>query len=191
MYRSPKMWVDMRFIYGIFILLLTMGSGLTNALASTKLDHLSLSQNRAVAAFIQDTATDYHLPAPAVAQAMSKAHVNASIIDIMNRPYEAQPWGVYRSHFLTQQRIQSGVDFWNAHANMLQKAEKQYGVPASMIIAILGVETNYGQQLGKFPTLDALSTLGCFIIPSVNNFLNTNWQSLLRCPTKISLIQLK
>ena len=152
----------MRFIHYIFILLLT--AVLANALASTKTAASStlqtaLPQNRAVEAFIQDTAAAYHLPAPAVAQVMSKAHINPSIIDIMNRPYEAQPWGVYRSHFLTQQRIQSGVDFWNAHVNMLQKAEKQYGVPASVIIAILGVETNYGQRLGQFSTLDALSTL--------------------------------
>lgn len=147
----------------ICILLFTVLLGLMNTLALAKAPPASpqadLLQDKAVEAFIQDTAKTYRLPVLAVAQVMSHARTNPAVIDIMNRPYEAKPWAVYRAHFLTPQRIQSGVDFWNAHLNALKRAEKTYGVPASIIVAILGVETNYGQQLGQFSTLNTLSTL--------------------------------
>jgi len=68
-------------------------------------------------------------------------------------------WQAYRSRFVEPVRIDAGAAFWNAHADALTRAERQYGVPAEIIVGILGVETIYGRNTGNFRVLDALTTL--------------------------------
>ena len=68
-------------------------------------------------------------------------------------------WRVYRSRFIDPVRIQAGVKFWQANRDLLERAEKEYGVPAEIIVGIIGVETIYGQQVGTFRVIDALATL--------------------------------
>jgi membrane-bound lytic murein transglycosylase B len=86
-------------------------------------------------------------------------HLKQSILDAMDRPAEAKPWSVYRPLFVEPKRIAGGVRFWAAHADTLARAEAQYGVPASMIVAIIGVETFYGRNTGSYRVIDALATL--------------------------------
>jgi membrane-bound lytic murein transglycosylase B len=69
-------------------------------------------------------------------------------------------WRVYRSRFIDPIRIAAGVRFWQEHRETLQRAEAEYGVPAEMIVGIIGVETIYGQQMGTFRVIDSLTTLG-------------------------------
>ncbi len=71
----------------------------------------------------------------------------------------AKNWTAYRSRFVEPQRIQSGTRFWLANRDTLQRAEDQTGVPASIIVGILGVESQYGQNTGDYRVIDALSTL--------------------------------
>ncbi len=71
----------------------------------------------------------------------------------------AKNWAVYRSRFIEPRRIEAGAAFWQRHQATLQRAEQTYGVPASIIVGILGVETLYGQHMGSFRVLDALATL--------------------------------
>ncbi|MDO8280403.1 MAG: lytic murein transglycosylase B [Burkholderiaceae bacterium] len=68
-------------------------------------------------------------------------------------------WRVYRSRFIDPVRIASGVKFWQAHRESLERAEKEYGVPVEIIVGVIGVETIYGQQMGSFRVIDALATL--------------------------------
>jgi membrane-bound lytic murein transglycosylase B len=82
------------------------------------------------------------------------------IIELMNRPAErVKPWHEYRAHFLTEQRINEGARFWEEHRARLEQIEQDSGVPARVIVAILGVETFYGRITGKTRVIDALSTL--------------------------------
>lgn len=69
-------------------------------------------------------------------------------------------WKTYRERFVEPVRIQAGVKFWREHENTLARIERDYGVPASVIVAIIGVETIYGRYTGNFRVLDALATLG-------------------------------
>ena len=71
----------------------------------------------------------------------------------------AKNWRVYRSRFVEPIRIRAGVRFWNDNRATLARAEAQYGVPAEIIVGIIGVETIYGQQIGNVRILDALATL--------------------------------
>jgi len=68
-------------------------------------------------------------------------------------------WAAYRARFIEPKRIQSGLQFWQRHQNLLQQAEQTYGVPQWLIVGVIGVETFYGQHTGNFRVLDALSTL--------------------------------
>ncbi len=82
------------------------------------------------------------------------------ILDAMQNPAEYRfTWGKYRKLFLQEDRIQRGVDFWQQYEPYFDKAEKEYGVPASMIAAIIGVESKYGEYKGKHKVLDSLATL--------------------------------
>ena len=76
-------------------------------------------------------------------------------------------WRVYRSRFIDPVRIQAGVKFWQTHRELLERAQADYGVPAEIIVGIIGVETIYGQQVGNFRVIDALATL-TFDFPSAH-----------------------
>jgi lytic murein transglycosylase B len=80
-------------------------------------------------------------------------------------PGTAKNWAAYRARFVEPQRIRAGLQFWRAHADWLDKAEARWGVPAELIVAIVGVETFYGRMPGKFRVIDALATLA-FDFPS-------------------------
>ncbi len=71
----------------------------------------------------------------------------------------AKNWRVYRSRFIDPVRIRAGVDFWQSHQADLERAEREFGVPAQIIVGIIGVETIYGRNVGSFRVMDALATL--------------------------------
>jgi len=79
----------------------------------------------------------------------------------------AKNWAAYRARFIEPTRIQAGARFWQTHRSALERAEREYGVPASVIVGIIGVETLYGQNTGNFRILDALATL-TFHFPSAH-----------------------
>jgi membrane-bound lytic murein transglycosylase B len=74
-------------------------------------------------------------------------------------PGKPKNWKAYRARFVESTRIDAGIAFWDAHAEALDRAEKQYGVPAEIIVGLIGVETIYGRHTGNFRVMDALTTL--------------------------------
>ena len=91
------------------------------------------------------------------------------IIDAMARPAEkTKTWGQYRNIFIQPLRIDKGVTFWQENREALAEAEQTFGVPAAMIVAIIGVETNYGANKGSWRVMDALATLA-FDYPEQKN----------------------
>lgn len=87
------------------------------------------------------------------------ARVRRDILDAVRRPAEREPWHVYRRRFAGQRLVRDGLDYWRRHHRWLGAAERRYGVPPEMVLAILGVETRYGAHVGRYPVLDALVTL--------------------------------
>lgn len=92
-------------------------------------------------------------------------------------PAEGQGWRAYRPIFLTEERIRGGVDFWNRHAPLLDAASRQYGVDIEYIVAIIGVETQYGKNTGAHNVLQALTTLG-FDYPKRGDFYRKELEQL-------------
>lgn len=85
-----------------------------------------------------------------------------SVLDRMATPWEAKPWHAYFPLFLTDERLEKGLAFWQAHEAVLARVSEQTGVPAEYVVAIIGVETKYGERMGNDRVIDALYTLGFF-----------------------------
>jgi membrane-bound lytic murein transglycosylase B len=74
-------------------------------------------------------------------------------------PHERLTWSAYRARFVNDRYVADGVEFWDANRDPLARAERRFGVPADVIVAILGVETRYGRNMGRWRVVDALTTL--------------------------------
>ena len=111
--------------------------------------------------FADDLAERRGLDREWVRQAVGQARFLGSVPKLMLPPAKgtAKNWRVYRSRFIDPIRIRAGVRFWQEHREALARAEQEYGVPAEIIVGIIGVETIYGQQMGNFRVMDALATL--------------------------------
>lgn len=100
------------------------------------------------------------------------------LFEIMNRPAEGKPWHDYRPIFVTNKRAKLGVRFWQKNADILKRAEQKYGVPAEIIVAIIGVETRYGSYTGKNPVLDVLASFA-FDYPKRAKFFRKELEQFL------------
>ena len=89
-----------------------------------------------------------------------QANFEPKIIETMVQPLEGKPWYQYQKILVGEPRISQGVQFWDTHAADLARAQKEYGVPAEVIVAIIGIESNYGRAPGTDRIVDSLSTLG-------------------------------
>jgi len=87
-------------------------------------------------------------------------------------------WREYRSRFIEPTRINGGLDFWQANGADLKRASTLYGVPEEIIVAIIGVETIYGRNTGKFRVAEALATLA-FDYPSRADYFRSELEQFL------------
>lgn len=138
----------------------------------------SLLERKDVQTFINDLVVNYKFKREYLVSTLKEAKFQPNIIESMERPYEKKSWDVYKELFLTSKRIDSGVDFWNKNSKTLLDAEKKYGVPSSIIVAILGVETLYGARTGNYRVLDALTTLA-FNYPKRSQFFTKELREYL------------
>jgi len=117
---------------------------------------LDLPQTRV---FVDEMVSRHGFSEPALERLFAEARLLPRVVEAISRPAEAKPWHEYRSIFLTTDRIAGGVKFLRAHREVLERAEREYGVPAEIIAAIIGVETRYGRHTGRFPVVGAVATL--------------------------------
>lgn len=117
--------------------------------------------------FAEDVAARRNID-PAWVRRMIGQAQNLPVVSRLMQPAPlGQPknWRVYRSRFIDDTRIAAGVRFWQDNQAALARAEQEFGVPAEIIVGIVGVETIYGQNMGDFRVIDALATLS-FDFPS-------------------------
>jgi len=104
------------------------------------------------------------IPLPAVTTLLAQANRLPTAIRLMTPPEPGQAraardWNRYRNNFVEPIRIRKGRAFLEANRQTLALAEQRYGVPIDIIVAIIGVETLYGEHMGNFRVLDAITTL--------------------------------
>lgn len=130
---------------------------------------------------VQEVAKDTGKDPASLNALLDSAKRQQSILDAISRPAEGKPWSQYRQIFLTPARIDAGIDFYREHRALLEKVSAQYGVPPEYIVAIIGVETFYGRNTGKYKVLDALVTLGLYYPPRAT-FFRGELKTLLELP---------
>ena len=131
-----------------------------------------------VKSFIKEMVDEYQFDKHYLTQLFNQTKIRNSILKAIARPSEQKPWYQYRRIFITDKRIQGGVDFWHQYAEPLKKAQEHYGVPTEIIIAIIGVETIYGSYTGNYKVLDALTTLS-FHYPQRADFFREELKAFL------------
>ena len=82
---------------------------------------------------------------------------------------------MYRSRFVETARVEAGLIFWNRNEAVLKKAEQEYGVPAEIIVGLIGVETIYGKNLGRYRAIDAITSLAFSYPETANREARTNF----------------
>lgn len=134
---------------------------------------------RARARFIDRMVAGHGYDRDGLEQLLADAHIDATILEAIARPAErVVPWFDYRAIFLTEQRIADGVRFWQAHHALIERTAERFGVAPEVLVAILGVETFYGQRMGRYRVIDALSTLA-FAYPPRADFFARELESFL------------
>jgi membrane-bound lytic murein transglycosylase B len=112
-----------------------------------------------VQAFIRDMAQRHGFVERELAFMFSRVKREEAILGFIRPPDKPRSWQEYRDIFITDKRVALGVEFWAAHRERLERAQRDYGVPAEYILAIIGIETYYGRNMGRWRVVDALTTL--------------------------------
>ena len=112
--------------------------------------------------FIQDMHARHGFDRAQLTRQFASIHSNATVLRAIRPaavPELQRSWQRYRERFLNERRLTHGLRFWQENRIELIRAEALYGVPQEIIVAIIGVETEYGRNTGKFSVLEALATL--------------------------------
>ncbi|HNC17353.1 MAG TPA: lytic murein transglycosylase B [Accumulibacter sp.] len=140
------------------------------------------SRQPVVQAFIRDMHERHGFDVEHLTAQFSTIRPNAVVLRAIRPPAVPEmqrSWFRYRQRFITSPRIAGGLRFWKQNEATLQRAEQIYGVPAAVIVAIIGVETEYGQNMGSFNVLEALSSLAFNYPPRADFFRDELEQFLL------------
>ena len=124
-------------------------------------DIVSYGAREDVQRFADAAALKHGLDAQAIRGALAQSRFVPSVARLIMPPPAgtAKNWAAYRARFIEPVRLRAGIEFWNANRRWLEQAEATYGVPAEIVVGIIGVETLYGAHLGGFRVIDALATL--------------------------------
>jgi membrane-bound lytic murein transglycosylase B len=130
----------------------------------------NFTQWKEVAGFIDQMVEKHGFDRDALESTFKKVRYIDTAIQLVKPAPPGRPknWRAYRSRFIEPVRINAGVSFWEEHRDALARAEQTFGVPAEIIVGIIGVETVYGRNTGNFRVLDALTTLA-FDYPDTPN----------------------
>lgn len=147
--------------------------------------HAQIDQAK-VEAFIQNYASTSDRSAQEIRDIIDQATFRPDIIEKFNRPAEGMSWHRYRSIFMKEERIEAGVSFWAEYEEVLNRVSEDSGVPAHIILGILGVETYFGGNKGSYKVLDALYTVA-FGYPKRSRYFTKELGEFLDLAEKESL----
>jgi len=141
--------------------LLRAGAALLLAAPGAALpESVHYAQRPEVRAFIDRMSAEHGFSARALARLFAEARYQPQVVAAMTRPVVSPPkYYEFAPRFLDSARVDAGAEFWRAHVDALERAQRRFGVPPEIVVAILGVETYYGRNTGSYRVLDALVTL--------------------------------
>lgn len=137
------------------------------------------SKHEKAKALINELVNEHGFERSFLVSVFESAEQKESILEAIAKPAEKRlEWFEYRRIFITKDRIEKGLAFIKDNASILEKAEKDFGVPKEIIAAVIGVETRYGKHKGSHRVLDALTTLG-FDYPPRSKFFSSELKHAL------------
>ena len=145
-----------------------------------------LLQRAEVTSFIRDMVAEYNYDAGELNDVLGRAQLSEKVIAAISRPAEALPWYRYKPIFMKPGRIKGGVEFWRRNKTQLERATEEYGIPAEIMVGIIGVETKYGRIKGSFKVINSLSTLA-FDYPKRSKFFSRELKHYLLLTREQSL----
>jgi membrane-bound lytic murein transglycosylase B len=133
-------------------------------------EQVNFGEWAAVNAFADEIALRHGFVRSELAELIANIRYIDSAVQLVKPAPPGKPknWAGYRELTIEPIRIKAGVRFWDEHAATLARAESEYGVPAEIIAGIIGVETVYGRDTGRFRVIDVLTTLA-FAYPDTPN----------------------
>jgi len=142
--------------------------------------HADYSERDDVLAFIDEMVEKHGFDRETLMSQFAEAKRLDGVLEAIAKPAEkVLTWKEYRPIFITAKRISRGNEFLQENRETLMRAEKEFGVPAEIITAIIGVETFYGRLSGKTQVFDSLVTLGFDYPPRARFFRSELEQFLL------------
>jgi len=132
-----------------------------------------------VQAFIEDMAQRHEFSRAALQRLFVQVQARPAVVRAMSAPRTARPWYEFRVAHVTARRVEAGRRFWQQHAETLARASREYGVPEELIVATIGIESEYGRVTGGFRVLDALAMLAFQYPPRADFFRGELEQFLL------------
>jgi len=137
------------------------------------------AQRSDVKQFISEMVNQHGFDRDYLEAKFARANKLDNVLESIAKPAEKQlSWKRYRPIFVTNKRADKGKKFIQEHKAVLERAEKQYGVPVEIIAAIIGVESYYGKHTGKYSVFDSLTTLG-FDYPKRSTFFRGELKQFL------------
>ena len=150
--------------------------GFLNPLEIASADDFDLDQ---IIELVDEMVAEYNFESKELHTLFEEAQKKERIIELISRPAEkAKPWHEYREIFVTDKRIEAGVEFWEKNHDSLERARRNYGVEPHFIVSIIGVETFYGRITGGYRVLDSLATLS-FEYPPRSKFFRRELKQFL------------
>ena len=139
----------------------------------------SYAERPEVQAFIREMSERHGFAEQELIYMFSRVHRTEPILEaIQPPPPKERSWEEYRGNFVNARRIAAGKGFWQTHRRALARAERRYGVPAEYIVAIIGIETFYGRNAGRWRVVDALTTLA-FDYPARSPYFRSELEQYL------------
>ncbi len=124
-----------------------------------------------VQSFIRDLVARHGFSAEELTFVFARARREEAVLTAMRaQPRQADSWDAYRALFVNERHLRAGLEFWQAHQRVLARARRAYGVPEEIIVAIIGIETFYGRNTGRWRVIDALATLAFDYPPRASFF---------------------
>lgn len=120
---------------------------------------LTIAEHPALEEFVARMERKHNFTRAELEAVFRNVTLRPAVLEAIRRPAESLPWHRYRKIFLTEANVAGGVKFWSDHRATLARMEKKFGVPPEVVVAIIGVETRYGENKGAIPVLDSLATL--------------------------------
>lgn len=131
------------------------------------------------AAFVDHMVTTHRFDRAALQALLETIEIRQSALNAISRPAErVVPWYEYRQIFLNDARIDAGARFWQEHADLVAEMSERYGVAPEILLAILGIESLFGERMGTYRVIDALGTLA-FAYPPRADFFASELEALL------------